>query len=220
MQEGLGPDSQTLREFQQLRYSLGFWSGAPGEAQRDAQYFAKRTKDAAALIDAAIYQLELEGWPDGGNRVAPIGPIFVVHGRDDAHKYELMRLLDRTVEPEAIVLHEQVDRGATILEKFERHAQTASFAVVLLTGDDEGHLRGGDSLLKPRGRQNVILELGVFMGLLGRSRVVVLKDADVEEPSDITGLMYIPLDTAGAWRHRLLKELEAAGIKVDFTRIP
>ena len=152
--------------------------------------------------------------------MAPIGPIFVVHGRDDAHKYELMRLLDRTVEPEAIVLHEQVDRGATILEKFERHAQTASFAVVLLTGDDEGHLRGGDSLLKPRGRQNVILELGVFMGLLGRSRVVVLKDADVEEPSDITGLMYIPLDTAGAWRHRLLKELEAAGIKVDFTRIP
>lgn len=150
----------------------------------------------------------------------PTGPIFVVHGHDDAHRHELMRLLDRTAEPEAIVLHEQADRGATILEKLERHAQTVSFAIVLLTGDDEGHLRSGSSPLRPRGRQNVILELGMFMGLLGRTHVVVLKDADVEEPSDINGLMYIPLDSAGAWRHRLLKELAAADIKVDFTRIP
>jgi predicted nucleotide-binding protein len=95
-----------------------------------------------------------------------------------------------------------------------------SFAIVLLTGDDEGHLRRGSSPLRPRGRQNVILELGMFMGLLGRTHVVVLKDADVKEPSDINGLMYIPLDSAGAWRHRLLKELAAADIKVDFTRIP
>jgi len=118
------------------------------------------------------------------------------------------------------VLHKQADRGATILEKFERHAQTASFAIVLLTGDDEGRLRGADSPLKPRGRQNAILELGVFISQLGRAHVVVLKGPDVEKPSDIDGLMYIPLDDAGAWRIKLLKELEAADIKVDFARIP
>jgi len=144
----------------------------------------------------------------------------VVHGHDDAHKHELMRLLDRAVELEAVVLHEQPNRGATILEKLERHAQAASFAIVLLTGDDEGRLRGADGPLNPRGRQNVILELGMFITLLGREHVVVLKDPDVEEPSDLSGLVYIPLDTAGAWRHDLLKELKAAGIKVDFNRIP
>lgn len=220
MRNSLGPDSETLHQFQQLRYSIGVWSGAPGERERDAQYFAKRTKDAAALIDAAIYELELLYDSDEGSLVVPTGPIFVVHGHDDARKHELLRLLDRTVEPEAIVLHEQANRGATVLEKFERHAQTASFAVVLLTGDDEGHLRGDSSPLKPRGRQNVILELGVFIGLLGRARVIVLTDSDVEQPSDLAGLVYIPLDTAGAWRHSLLKEMAAADIKVDFTRIP
>jgi predicted nucleotide-binding protein len=130
-----------------------------------------------------------------------------------------MRLLDRAAGPNAIVLHEQANRGETILEKFERHAQAASFAVVLLTGDDEGRLRGGDGALTPRGRQNVIFELGVFIGALGRSNVAVLMD-DVEKPSDINGLVYIPLDAAGAWRHSLLKELQAAGIEVDFNRIP
>ena len=220
MQAGLGQDSHTLREFQQLRYTVGVWSGAPGEAQRDAQYFARRVDDAGGLIDAAIYQLELlEGSPDEGNIVMPTGPIFVVHGRDDAHKHELMRLLDRTAEPEAIVLHEQANRGATILEKFERHAQAASFAIVLLTGDDEGRLRGADGPLNPRGRQNVVLELGVFMGLLGRKNVVVLRGADVDNPSDLGGLMYISLDDE-QWRFKLLKELEAAGIPVDFSRIP
>jgi hypothetical protein len=68
MQAGLGQDSETLREFQHLRYSVGAWSGAPGEAQRDAQYFAKRVRDAAGLIDAAIYQLELLEDPDAARR--------------------------------------------------------------------------------------------------------------------------------------------------------
>jgi predicted nucleotide-binding protein len=225
MKAALGEDSETLHEFRDVRYRIGIYSGAPGEAEEDARYFASKVDRAAAFIDAAIYQLELQAEPEGqravANRAVMTGPIFVVHGHDDAHKYELMRLLDRTaIESDSIVLHEQVNSGATILEKFERHAQTASCAVVLLTGDDEGRLRGGDALLHPRGRQNVILELGVFIGLLGRSHVVVLKDPDVEVPSDLNGLVYITLDSAGAWRYELLKELAAMGIKVDANRIP
>ena len=222
MESALGKDSETLRSFRELRYHVGIWTGAPGEAEQDARYFANRVDEAAALIEAAIYQLELQDSVEE-EPVATIGldgPIFVVHGRDSARKYELMRLLDRAVENEAIVLHEQVNGGATILEKFERHAQRASFAVVLLTADDEGRLRGSTDDLKPRGRQNVIFEMGIFVGLLGRARVVVLRDAGVEVPSDLNGLAYIPLDPAGAWRHDLLKELTAAGIKVDFERIP
>jgi hypothetical protein len=220
MHGGLGQGSETLREFRDLHYHIGVYSGAPGEAAEDARFFAERVGDAAALIDAAIYELELKDGTDEGGHVAPTGPIFVVHGHDGARKHELMRLLERTVGRPAIVLHEQANKGATILEKFERHAESASFAVVLLTGDDEGRLRGSDGPLTPRGRQNVILELGVFIGSLGRERVVVLKDPEVEEPSDLSGLVYIPLDDAGAWRTELLKELAAAGITVDRSRIP
>ncbi len=225
MKAALGNDSETLREFRDIRYYIGVYSGAPGEAEQNARFFAGRVDRAAALIDAAIYQLELEAEPEeqraGASRAVLTGPIFIVHGHDNAHKYELMRLLDRTaIESDSIVLHEQTNSGATILEKFERHAQTASCAVVLLTGDDEGRLRDGDAPLHPRGRQNVILELGVFIGLLGRSHVVVLKDPDVEVPSDLNGLVYITLDSAGGWRYELLKELAAMGIKVDANRIP
>jgi predicted nucleotide-binding protein len=70
--------------------------------------------------------------------------IFVVHGHS-LRKYELLHLLEKAVvNGDVIVLDEKTNRGATILEKFERHAQEVDFAVVLLTGDDEGRLRGSD----------------------------------------------------------------------------
>jgi predicted nucleotide-binding protein len=225
MQEGLGKDSGTLQEFNKLRYSVGFWSGAPGEAQRDAQFFAKRVRDAVGFIDAAIYQLELQDDSSEARGMAAGSPtteesIFIVHGHDDGRKSELLRLLEKAAELPAVVLHERPNRGATILEKFEKHAYAARFAIVLLTGDDEGRLRDSGLPLTPRGRQNVILELGVFIGSLGRENVVVLKDSDVEEPSDLHGLVYIPLDSSGAWKYNLLRELKEAGIKVDFEKIP
>lgn len=90
MEGGLGKESETLRGFRQQRYSLGVWSGAPGETQRDAVYFAKRVRDAAALIEAAIYELELhEGTTKGDGVVASEGPIFLVHGRNDARQLRI-----------------------------------------------------------------------------------------------------------------------------------
>lgn len=117
------------------------------------------------------------------------------------------------------MLHEQPSGGRTILEKFEKHAADAGYAVVLLTADDQGGV-ASDSDLRPRGRQNVIFELGFFFGKLGRDRVAVLLGSGVEEPSDIRGLVYIPFDPAGTWKHRLARELVGAGIDVDYSRIP
>jgi predicted nucleotide-binding protein len=221
LRASLGNDSETLRQFRDLRYYIGVWSGAPGEAEQDAEYFASQVDRAAGLIEAAIYQLDLEAGEGTSAVVETTGPIFLVHGRDDARKYELMHLLERTAQPEVMVLHEHANRGETIIEQFERHAQVASFAIVLLTADDEGRLRGAeDQPLRPRGRQNVILELGVFIGLLGRKRVAILRDTEIEDPSDLSGLVYIPLDSGGAWHNKLLHELDAAGIQVYFDRIP
>jgi predicted nucleotide-binding protein len=147
------------------------------------------------------------------------GPIFVVHGRARDQLYETVRVLERGTSLEVVILHEQANAGRTILEKFEDYAANASFAVVLLTGDDEGGIRSSADM-RPRGRQNVIFELGFFFGKLGRDRVVVLHEGDVEKPSDISGLAYISLDQAGAWKQALARELEAANISVDRSRIP
>ena len=38
---------------------------------------------------------------------------------------------------------------------------------------------------------------------------------DIETPNDISGVVYTPLDDAGAWKISLLKELKAAGYSVN-----
>jgi predicted nucleotide-binding protein len=105
-----------------------------------------------------------------------------------------------------------------VIEKFEAHAQPAMFAVVLLTPDDEGRVKGADDW-NPRARQNVVLEHGYFIGRLGRSRVVALFRGNVELPSDLSGLIYKPVDDGGAWKFELAKELRAAKIEVDMNKI-
>jgi predicted nucleotide-binding protein len=157
--------------------------------------------------------------PEAMSAAPSEGPIFVVHGRARAALHEAVRALERGTNREVIVLHEQPNAGRTILEKFEDHADRASFAVVLLTADDEGGTRS-DNDVNLRGRQNVIFELGFFFGRLGRKRVAVLLENGIEKPSDIDGLVYITFDEHGAWKQILARELEASGISVSRSRLP
>jgi predicted nucleotide-binding protein len=144
-------------------------------------------------------------------------PIFVVHGRDTAAESQTLLLVERTTGRSAVVLHEQVAGGRTVIEQIERHAAGAGYAIILLTGDDEGGLRGGE--LKPRARQNVILELGYFWGHLGRDRVAVLVEEGVELPSDAGGIHYITIDSGGGWKAKLLRELANAGFEVEWDKL-
>jgi predicted nucleotide-binding protein len=143
--------------------------------------------------------------------------VFVVHGHSEAFKQQVSRFLEATTELEPVILHEQANRGRTIIEKFEEHAGRAAFAVILLTGDDDGGVRGSGER-HPRARQNVVFELGFFIAALGRSKVAVLYEEDVELPSDMSGVLYTPLDAGGAWKLALGKELRAAGLSVDLNR--
>ena len=117
-----------------------------------------------------------------------------------------------------VILDEQERLGKTIIEKLEEHAYKTWYAVVLLTGDDEGRLKGtGD--LRLRVRQNVILELGLFIGAIKRSRVAILHEPDVELPSDIGGLLFIEFDGGDGWRFKLAKEMGASGLSVDMNKL-
>ena len=141
--------------------------------------------------------------------------VFVVHGHDEGARETVARFLERTGF-EAVILHEQANEGRAIIEKFEAHGEVG-FAVILLTPDDVGSTKGGN--LKPRARQNVILELGYFFGRLGRNRVAALKRGDIELPSDFDGIVYTPFDNGSGWQVALAKELIAAGFEIDWNKV-
>lgn len=140
--------------------------------------------------------------------------IFLVHGHDDRALHETARFLEK-LRQEVIILREQPNQGRTLIEKFEDYADVG-FAIVLLTPDDKGGPKNSTVPdLKPRARQNVVFELGYFIGRLGRNRVCALYLEGVEIPSDYSGVIYSKLDSSGAWRLEIAKELKAAGLPVD-----
>lgn len=143
--------------------------------------------------------------------------IFLVHGRDAAARETVHRFLERVAAARIIVLAGQPHQGQTIIEKLETHLPEAAYVVVIATADDEGRLRE-DADLNLRARQNVIFELGLAVGRLGRRNVAVLYEDEVELPSDYYGVGYIPFDAGGGWRLSLIGELKAAGFDVDANR--
>ncbi|MEA2901835.1 MAG: hypothetical protein QOH36_1722 [Actinomycetota bacterium] len=147
--------------------------------------------------------------------------VFIVHGRATDAKHELARTIEQITGNAPTILHEQPDGGRTIIEKFEDYASEAGAAVVLLTPDDEGRLKSGSlpSDLADRARQNVVYELGWFHGRLGRGKVIALLGEGVEKPSDLDGVLYLPLDPSGSWKLRLGHELRAADIEADLNNL-
>jgi predicted nucleotide-binding protein len=146
--------------------------------------------------------------------------IFIVHGHDEAMKQGVARTLEK-IGLEPIILHEKSNEGRTIIEKFTDYSDV-SFAIVILSPDDLAYPKDQSAKgAKLRARQNVIFELGFFIGKLGRNRVLVLyqKENNFEMPSDYSGVLYIPYDKSGQWRLELIKELKACGYDVDANKL-
>ena len=219
------------RTMQDLRRIYGDHSGHP--KRFDGSLIIRMHEDKGLNVDRANTLLESwieeieDDWPenehtshslnsDTGVR-ASSRKVFVVHGHDEAAKVTVARFLEH-LELQPIILHEQPNQGRTIIEKFEDHA-TVGFAVVLLTPDDVGESVQRQDQLQPRARQNVILELGFFIGRLGRRRVCVLVKDEVETPSDYEGVVYTKLDDHDGWKGSLIRELKEAGFDVDANRV-
>jgi predicted nucleotide-binding protein len=106
-------------------------------------------------------------------------------------------------------LAEQPGSSKTVIELIENFG-LVEYAICLLTADDLGGVKGAD--LKPRARQNVILEVGYFFALLGRNRVSVVADASLELPSDVVGLRPIILGPGTNLEKRLADDMIHAGV--------
>jgi len=150
-------------------------------------------------------------WPEDDS--IPLSEdIFIVHGRDHKPLKELKTLLeDFGLNP--IVLHEEPSGSRTIVEKLERYSDVG-FTFVILTPDDIGSSSDAP-FTSPRARQNVVLEFGYFMGMLSRDRVCCLYKGQVELPSDMHGVVYIPFEESiNEVRDKIIRELEEAGYEI------
>lgn len=141
---------------------------------------------AKVLSDVGAMAIEVSGTPFESKEV------FIVHGHSETAKSQLKNLLS-ALGLQPIILSEQTHRGRTIMEELEHYSTTCSFAIILMTPDD---LAGNDEAKSlRRARQNVILELGWFMGRLGRENVILMSQGDIELPSDVLGILYLPFKT-------------------------
>ena len=173
-------------------------------------------------IDDAIDSVAARPGRSGAGPAAGNRDVFIVYGHDLDARTQLEAMLRRWgLEP--LILDQLPSEGATLIEKLERYARDeVRFAVVLATPDDVGNAVGRDDERKFRTRQNVVLELGLLLGKLGRPRVaILLKDqATMERPSDLQGLIYLAFtDNVDEIKLQLAKEMHRQGIPIDLGRV-
>lgn len=200
-------------------------------SESDADFFWRvYGNDAASFIDSLIIDIRNGEYEPETNPTAAQGPaakseekntavknrVFIVHGHDELTKVETARFIEK-LGFEAIILHEQVSKGKTIIEKIETYTDVG-FAIVIYTPDDLGIIQEKASRdeRKPRARQNVVFEHGYLMAKIGRDRVVPLVKGELELPSDISGVVYI---TDNNWKINIAKEMKSVGYNIDLNII-
>lgn len=146
-----------------------------------------------------------------------ITKVFIVHGRDETAKLDVARFVEK-MGFEAIILHEQVSSGKTIIEKIEEFSNVG-YGIVLYTPCDIGAKNDSEKIYQARARQNVIFEHGYLIAKLGRRNVCALVKGKIEIPNDISGVVYVPMDDHKAWRLEIAKELRNAGYNIDMNVI-
>lgn len=166
----------------------------------------------SASVSSKVIPNKTKRGPNPVKQVTTENNVFIVHGHDNETKEALARFIEK-IGLEPIILHEQPNYGRTIIEKFERYSEVP-FSIVLLTPDDIGCAKGSVNY-QPRARQNVILELGYFMGKLGRERVCALYGEGVEIPSDYQGIVFVKLDKDGAWKAKIAQEFVEANLPIN-----
>ena len=143
--------------------------------------------------------------------------VFIVHGHDDLAKTQTARFIEKLgLKP--IILHEQINSGKTIIEKIEEFSNVG-FGIILYTPCDKGCKNGEESNLSSRARQNVVFEHGYLIGKIGRQNVCALVKGNIETPTDISGVVYVSMDSDESWHLKIAKELKIAGYNIDLNNL-
>lgn len=216
-----GDKSHELKEFENHRFCFGVYSLDDDNNYEDIKACQRDLRIVKAVFADYLKDMKEESEEDvkedkNGKRAKQVNKfdkVFIVHG----HNGELKEATARLIEHQgikSIILHEQVNRGATIIEKIESNSDVQS-AICLFTADDLGKGKA-EQKENLRARQNVIFETGYFIGKLGRENTIIISDRNIEIPSDLQGIVYA--DTSD-WKLTVLKELKAIGYNIDYNKI-
>jgi predicted nucleotide-binding protein len=214
-----GNAAEYLRALNDLEF-YGYYD----ESEDDrVQSWSRGWNRARNLITTILEQVEisaeLEKPPQKSSKKArrSSDKVFIVHGHNEAMKEAVARTLSK-LKLTPIILHEMPNRGSKgLLDKLSENSDV-SFAIVLLSPDDVGYSKkDGVDNAKSRPRQNVVFELGYFIGKIGREGVIplYLKEEGFEILSDYLGITFIDFDQAGNWKYEVVRELQAYGFNVD-----
>ncbi len=208
-----GEKSYEVQNFKSFPFSLMCYTFDTSENE-----FIKACKDDLCAVKAIFEQYlddmkENEFLDQEEMLKNDYSKVFIVHGHDGELKEAVARVIERQgIKP--VILSEQANRGATIIEKIETYSDVKG-AICLFTSDDFG--KGKNELAdSPRARQNVVFEAGYFAGKLGRQNVVLISDENIELPSDLQGVVY---SNKSEWKFQVLKELKAIGYNIDYNKI-
>ncbi|SEB04624.1 Predicted nucleotide-binding protein containing TIR-like domain-containing protein [Flavobacterium gillisiae] len=219
-----GDKSEYIAKLNKIRFSPSIvWSGMDRSIYNST--FESGKRELINLINVMLEDVNLSNVLDGSQNLETLNSelsenIFIVHGHNEEMKQSSARFLEK-IDLKPIILHEQPNKGKTIIEKFNDYSNV-SFAIVLLSADDVAFSKNEEvENASFRARQNVIFELGFFIGKIGRECVVVLHEQvdNFEIPSDYQGVLYIPYDNSGNWKLSVAKELKAIGYKIDGNKL-
>jgi hypothetical protein len=127
--------------------------------------------------------------------------IFLVYANDIGMKDDVSMFLSK-MGVSTIVLKDSADSGASLIDELEKH-DNVHYAIVMLNPDASGI------------SENTVYELGLIVGRLGRNRVCGLVKEYIGILANYSGISYVPVDPAGAWKFLLIKQLKDAGFNID-----
>jgi predicted nucleotide-binding protein len=204
-----GPDIPTIiiapHEDRNVRpWCAGFpfvkWFLDPSDLQANftqVQEILSRPPDS----DMSAQQPTKRGPPGQDRTVA-----FVVHGGHSQRKRVFKILQSLNVQP--VYLEGEPVRGRVVIEALEHYAQSVNYAICIFSADDVGYRKDQQHARSARARQNVVFEAGFFTAALTRDHVMILHEEGVELPSDMSGILSIPLSLSNEkLRERFIQTL-------------
>ena len=198
--QGLGPVNATIERLLPTN-ATGRWRSANG---------AHGTFEIEKMAEASVGALQDSAVDSARDKV------FIAHGHDEGLREGVARYVQNLIGSSPIILQERTDRGRSLIEKFEQESTAASYAIIIAAPDDVGYsVVDGPEHAKPRARENVWFELGFFAGKIRRERTCVLYRGNVQIPSDLGGIAYIPAENPETWKVRVARELRGAGFKLS-----
>jgi predicted nucleotide-binding protein len=234
-----GRRSRQIKDFDNISYSLAAFSNQTPESKFD-EAFHQGLKSAAIVLASAIKDVKKRGGAKSqvaataepavkekepqkpAAAPAPVAPspaaktspppqrsqpsavnnkVFVVYADGNSIKNELTDFLAK-IGLSVVLVQGKPGRQNDVIDKLEKHPDV-SYAIVLLNPAATGI------------SHDVVFELGMLVGGLGRDRVCGLVTEKLDILANYSGLSYVPHDPAGAWKFMMIKQLKTAGFEVD-----